>query len=156
MNAPARTAIVAVGITALLGVGIVIGLLGILYLSLNTQRNYSSTDYDSDIERAEKLEVVEGSIDYKLLYVENENSDFDPEAVISFKYTLRNVSDESFTFDMWHLDGAFLDADGFAIALIRVSTTLTIPGNDELAYTGIVKVPASIADQIVALELRGV
>ncbi len=155
MNSTARIATVGVGIIALLGVGVIIGLLAIPYLRFNLSERYTSTtEYSSDIDRVEKLEVVEESIDYKMLYVENR--DFDPEAAVSFKLTLRNVSDEDFTFDMWHIDAAFLDADGFAVALLRTSTTLTIQANDELEYTGIVKVPAAIADQIASLKVRGV
>ena len=155
MNSTARIATVGVGIIALLGVGVIIGLLAIPYLRFNLSERYTSTtEYNSDIDRVEKLEVVEESIDYKMLYVENR--DFDPEAAVSFKLTLRNVSDEDFTFDMWHIDAAFLDADGFAVALLRTSTTLTIQANDELEYTGIVKVPAAIADQIASLKVRGV
>ena len=155
MNSTTRIAIVGVGIISLLGVGVIIGLLGIPYLRFNTgERYYSSTEYSSDIDRVEKLELVEESLDYKVLYVENR--DFDPEAAVSFKLTLRNVSDEDFTFDMWHIDAAFLDSDRFAVALLRTSTTVTIPANDELEYTGIVKVPAAIADQIASLEVRGV
>ena len=72
MNSTARIASVVVGIIALLGVGVIIGLLGIPYLRFNTgERYYSSTEYSSDIERVEKLEAVEGSIDYKVLYVED-------------------------------------------------------------------------------------
>ena len=144
---------------AVMGIGFVIFLFSIPYLygivAAQSRANSSTYAHYEDVERTEKIDVVEGSIQFKRLYAED--GDFGRDEVIySMKFTLRNNTAEDFTFDVWYVDAVFLDADGFALFGPKKSDIITVPANGTLEYTVVAEVPHEVADQIDTLELRGV
>ena len=120
-----------------------------VFTSTSVTRTYSSQD-----EFRKNIDVVEGSMQWKV--VNAQDSPFDDMVWISFKYTLRNTSDQDITVGGWSdLMVQFVDADGFAVWQPNTGTDYTVPANSEFTFTLVDNVEKAIADQIADMRIDG-
>ena len=119
------------------------------FTSTSVTRTYSSQD-----EFRKNIDVVEGSLQWKV--VNAQESAFDDLVWISFKYTLRNTSDQDITVGGWSdLMVQFVDADGFAVWQPSTGTDFTVPANSDFTFTLVDNVEKAIADQIADMRIDG-
>jgi len=120
-----------------------------VFTSTSVTRTYSSQD-----EFRKNIDVVEGSLQWKV--VNAQESAFDDLVWISFKYTLRNTSDQDITVGGWSdLMVQFVDADGFAVWQPSTGADYTVPANSDFTFTLVDNVEKSIADQIADMRIDG-
>ena len=120
-----------------------------VFTSTSVTRTYSSQD-----EFRQNIDVVEGSMQWKV--VNAQESPFDDMVWISFKYTLRNTSDQDITVGGWSdIMVQFVDADGFAVWQPNTGTDYTVPANSDFTFTLVDNVEKAIADQIADMRIDG-
>lgn len=98
----------------------------------------------------ENIVVVEDSVEWKLL------SPPDRDARISFRFTLRNPTDEDISVNVFHLEIGFFDSDGFALGRFNVTERVTVPANGEFVYAETYTVRDTSGDQMGYAEVLGV
>ncbi|MDE2767343.1 MAG: hypothetical protein OXO54_09270 [Chloroflexota bacterium] len=120
-----------------------------VFTSTSVTHTYSSRD-----EFRANIDLVEGSKAWKV--VNAQESPFDDHVWISFKYTLRNTSDQDIVVGGWSdLMVQFVDADGFAVWQPAKGTDYVVPANSEFTFTLVDNVEKAIADQIADMRIDG-
>lgn len=120
-----------------------------VFTSTSVTHTYSSQD-----EFRKNIDVVEGSMQWKVIGTEDDP--LHPYVWVSFKYTLRNTSNQDITVGGWSdLLVQFVDADGFAVWQPNTGTDYVVPANSEFTFTLVDNVEKAIADQIADMRIDG-
>ena len=135
-----------------MAIGIGAGQIGTAFVwqRLATGVSYSSveTTYDSVQEFSESIEIVD------LAWRSLGTHQFGEK--ITFKYTVRNLTDEDLTINSWRrFIPVFVDADGFAIVEAATGGEFIVPANGEYTHTGVENIENELFEQIVDLRLLG-
>lgn len=147
------------GVGALFIVVLVVAVMAAIWLmQFGLTRVFTSTSvthtYSSQDEFRKNIDVVEGSMQWKVIGTEDDP--LHPYVWVSFKYTLRNTSDQDITVGGWSdLLVQFVDADGFAVWQPNTGTDYIVPANSEFTFTLVDNVEKAIADQIANMRIDG-
>ena len=136
-----------------MAVGLGAGQLGTAFLwsRLATSTSYTSveTTYDGVQEFNESIEVVD--LAWRRLGATDRFGQR-----LTFKYTVRNLTDEDITINSWRsFIPVFVDADGFAIHEAATGGEFVVPANGEYTHTGVEHIETELYEQIVDLRLLG-
>lgn len=156
MRTPQKVGLAIAGfllVALAMAVGLGAGQLGTTFLwsRLATSVSYSSveTTYDAVQEFNESIEVVD------LAWRRLGDTDHFGQR-ITFKYTVRNLTDENITINSWRsFIPVFVDADGFALHEAATGGEFIVPANGEYTHTGVEHIETELFEQIVDLRLLG-
>lgn len=136
-----------------MALGIGVGQIGTSFLwsRLATSTSYTSieTTYDEFQEFTESIEIVD--VAWRSL---GDTDHFGQR--ITFKYTVRNLTDEGITINSWRsFIPVFVDADGFAIHEAATGGEFIVPANGAYTHSGVEHIETELFEQIVDLRLLG-
>ena len=142
---------VAVGIVLVLAVGAILGIVGSFRLPglLYSTTSTSTTIYSSESELANAIDVVDAT--HKVVH----EGDMDY-ITVSYKFTLRNNSDNDIYVDSFDIDVNYVDAEGFAIYQPGSGSGFVVPANGEATHTGVDNIEQGVVDQIAGIVVQGV
>ena len=101
----------------------------------------------------EDIELVEDSIEWKLI---SQNDDCGNEARVSFKFTVRNPTNEDILVDVYQLRILFFDSEGFSLARYNWADEFTVPANGEYTYSAPHSLRDGLGEQVAFIEVLGV
>ena len=101
----------------------------------------------------EDIELVEDSIEWKLI---SQNDDCGDEARVSFKFTVRNPTNEDILVDVYQLRILFFDSEGFSLARYNWADEFTVPANGEYTYSAPHSLRDGLGEQVAFIEVLGV
>ena len=101
----------------------------------------------------ENIMLVEDSIEWKLI---SQNDDRGNEARVSFKFTVRNPTNEDILVDVYQLRILFFDSEGFSLARYNWADEFTVPANGEYTYSAPHSLRGGLGEQVSFIEVLGV
>ncbi|MCY3958776.1 MAG: hypothetical protein OXG65_10835 [Chloroflexi bacterium] len=104
----------------------------------------------ADDNQNKNIVIVEDSIEWKLISQTND------ETRLSFRFTVRNPTNEEALVDVYNLRILFLDAEGYALARYNWSDDFTVPANGAYTYNAPHDLQRGLGDQVFFIEVLGV
>ncbi len=101
----------------------------------------------------EDIELVEDSIEWKLI---SQNDDCGNEARVSFKFTVRNPTNEDILVDVYQLRILFIESEGFVLERNNWAAEFTVPANGEYTYSAPHSLRDGLGEQVAFIEVLGV